>query len=61
MDTTITNDLIREIIFSGNEDTRQDFVQHFDAEIETFVASLTRAQKRLKEMGPRVPYDKRSA
>ncbi len=61
MDDTLTNDEVRAIIFSENEEVRQQFVQHFQSEIDKFILSLTRAYRRLQEMQARVPYDKRSA
>ena len=43
MDDTLTNDEVRAIIFSENEEVRQQFVQHFQSKIDKFILSLTRA------------------
>ena len=52
---------VRVILFSGNDETRQKFRQHFGSEIDNFVSEIVRAYNRLQEMPSRVPYDKRSA
>jgi hypothetical protein len=52
---------IRAILFSGNKDTRKEFLQHFGSEIDNFVSAISRSYIRLEEMPPRVPHDKRSA
>lgn len=52
---------VQVILFSGNEETRQKFLQHFGSEIDNFVSQIVRAYNRLEEMSFRVPYDKRSA
>ncbi len=52
---------VRAILFSGNEEIRQKFLQHFGSEIHDFVSEIMKSYNRLQEMPPRVPYDKRSA
>jgi hypothetical protein len=42
MDNTLTTEEGRAIIFSENEEVRQQFVQHFQSEIDKFILSLTR-------------------
>jgi hypothetical protein len=61
MYSTLTKDEVRAIIFSHNQDFRQQFVQHFHSEIDIFITNLTAAYGRLQEMPGRVPYNKRSA
>jgi hypothetical protein len=61
MGETLSVEDVRGILLSGNEETRQKFLQHFGPEIENFVSEMVRAYNRLQEVPPRVPYDKRSA
>jgi len=61
MGEVLTIEDVRGILFSGNEDTRQKFLQYFGSEIDNFASEIVRAYNRLQEMPPRVPYDKRSA
>ena len=61
MGEALSYDNVRAILFSGNEETRQKFLHYFEPEIDTFVSEIARSYKRLQQMTPRVPYDKRSA
>jgi len=61
MSETLTADDVRIILFSGNEDTRNKFLQHFREEIDNFVSEIARSYNRLQEMPPRVRHEKRSA
>jgi len=61
MGETLSAEDIRAILFSGNEDTRKKFLQHFGSEIDSFVSEIERSYNRLQEMPPRVRHDKRSA
>lgn len=61
MSSRLTNEDIRAIILSTNEDTRRQFVQHFSSEIDDFIVNLTRVYHRMQQMVARVPHDSRSA
>jgi hypothetical protein len=61
MGETLSTGDIRAILFSGNEDIREKFLQHWSSEIDSFVSDIARSDNRLEEMPSRVPHDKRSA
>jgi len=61
MSTLLSVEEVRAILFSGNEEIRQNFLQHFGPEINDFASEMVRSYNRLQEMAPRIPFDKRSA
>lgn len=61
MGETLSAGDIRAILFSGNEDTRKKFLQHWGSEIDNFASEIARSYNRLEAMPARVPHDKRSA
>jgi hypothetical protein len=52
---------IRAIILSTNEDVRNQFLQYFSSEVDSFIANLPGVYDRMQAMAARVPYDRRSA
>ena len=44
MGETLSTGDIRAILFSGNEDTRKKFLQHWGSEIDSFVSQIKGAQ-----------------
>ena len=61
MSEKLTNEEIRAIILSTNEDVRKQFLQYFGSEVDNFVSNLTRVYDRMRGMAARVPHDRRSA
>lgn len=61
MSVLLSIEKARAILFSGNEEARQNFLQHFGPEINNFASEIVKSYNRLQEMASRVPYDRRSA
>jgi len=61
MSKQLTNEEIRAIILSTNENVRNQFLQYFGSEVDDFVSNLTGVYDRMQEMARRVNNDRRSA
>lgn len=61
MSEQLTNDEIRAIILSTNEDVRNHFLQYFSVEVNNLVSTLRGVYDRMQEMPARVRHDRRSA
>lgn len=57
----ITPDGAREIVFSTNEDARNEFSARFEHDIDAFVHAFSHVYNRFVEVQNKVPKDKRSA
>jgi len=57
----ITKEVVREVVLSGSQETRERFLKEYGDEVERFVEAFHGAYQRFKEVETRVENDQRSA